>query len=100
MQLSRQHVRNHCLIIDRAVLLAVLSSGASSRGELIEARRFGRMALALNIVGIVIVTTPFFIAILQSLASSFFIRTEECGNGYCWFYEACHYNFFEGYHCE
>ena len=76
------------------MLLAVLSSGASSRGEVVEARRFGLAALGLNIAGIV--TTLIIIATVLSL---FFTRSEECGDTHCWYYEECYYSFYDGFYC-
>ena len=92
------HVECTCL----CVLLSGLSSNASGKGDLKEARHLGRIALGLNITGVVTTVLALAIALPIIFTGSYVCDDEfRCGDTWCDYHDHCQYNVAsEQYYCN
>ena len=91
------HVECTCL----CVLLSGLSSNASGKGDLKEARHLGRIALGLNITGVVTTVLALAIALPIIFTGSYVCSDFRCGDTWCDYRDRCGRDLDSGqYYCS
>ena len=94
---SLKLIRECCYVL----MLSGLSSNASGKGDLKEARHLGRIALGLNITGVVTTVLALAIALPIIFTGSYVCSDFRCGDTWCDYRDRCGRDLDSGqYYCS